>query len=66
MDSLERKYELLQAEATSWRSRAESLEAQNSLLAQQLLQLEARLEAAEKKNITYILPVEQKPEGRKK
>ena len=63
MDSLERKYELLQAEATSWRTRAESLEAANGRLSQQLTDLEARLQAAEKKSITYILPLDQKTSG---
>jgi hypothetical protein len=65
MDSLERKYEVLQAEAASWRRRAETLEAEQGRLIAQLATLQARVMAAENKNniTTFILPVEQKTSG---
>lgn len=45
MDALERKCDIINGEASGWRSKAEALETQNSCLLRQLAQLQAQLAA---------------------
>lgn len=75
MDSLERKYDLMQSEANQWRSKVETLQAKNIALVKQIADLQDRLTRAEKgggigggggdgrpgggAELTYILPVDQ-------
>jgi len=46
MDSLERKYDIIQSEANSWRAKAEALQAKNAALSKQICDMEERLKAA--------------------
>ena len=58
MDSLERKYDIMQSEANSWKSKAEALQAQNAALAKQVSELHQKLNMATKtgSEISFILP----------
>ena len=58
MDSLERKYDIMQSEANSWKSKAEALQAQNAALAKQVTELQQKLNMATKtgSEISFILP----------
>ncbi len=58
MDSLERKYDIMQSEANSWKSKAEALQAQNAALAKQVSELQQKLNMATKtgSEISFILP----------
>jgi predicted nucleic acid-binding Zn-ribbon protein len=67
MDSLERKYDIMQNEANKWRSKAEELEAKNMQLAQQIAALQDQLQERSSSipvmskhmddNCTYMVPV---------
>ena len=67
MDSLERKYDIMQNEANKWRSKAEELEAKNIQLAQQIAALQDQLQERSSSipvmskhmedNCTYMVPV---------
>ena len=58
MDSLERKYDIMQSEANSWKGKAEALQAQNAALARQVTELQHKLDMAAKtgSEISFILP----------
>ncbi len=69
MDSLERKYDIMQNEANMWRSKAEELEAKNAELAQQIAALQDKLQERSssichqsinnnvEENCAYMVPV---------
>jgi len=63
MDSLERKYELMQSEANRWRAKAEKLEADKTALAERVAELEGRQGAVAEPSIsgeeTFIIEEQQ-------